>query len=83
MSAHIVSVVGLRREYFGKDEEDRSTLRATPADWHQATSQGFTFRGHRLSSLYRHTTKAEGGLKNRSQASSFPKYSAPTRETRA
>jgi hypothetical protein len=53
--AHIAHGGCLRREYFGKDEDerDRSTLSDARADWHQASEQGFTFHGHRLSSLYR------------------------------
>jgi len=70
----------LRREYLEKDERDRSTLSAARADWHQAPEQGFTFRGHRLSSLYRVVVKSAFRLTEREiiPASSFRKYSDPT-----
>jgi len=40
-------------EYLRQDEVERSALSAARADWHLAPEQGFTLRGHRLSSLYR------------------------------
>jgi len=70
----------LRQEYFGKDEWDRSTLSDAQADWHQAPEQGFTFHGHRLSSLYRAFDQSALTLMHRESrsASSFRKYSNPT-----
>ena len=47
----------LRREYFEQDEWVRSTLSGARAYGHQAPEQGFTLRGHRLSSLYRMVDK--------------------------
>jgi len=70
----------LRREYFGQDERARSTLSDARADWHQAPEQGFTLRGHRLSSLYRISDKTALALMAREsrQASSCQKYSNST-----
>ena len=70
----------LRREYFGQDERARSTLSDARADWHQAPEQGFTLRGHRLSSLYRARDKNASTLilGKSLQASSCQKYSYPT-----
>jgi hypothetical protein len=42
-------------------KQGRSTLFRARACWHQATEQGFTLHGHRLSSLYRATIKAHQG----------------------
>ena len=70
----------LRREYLEKDEGDRSTLSDARAGRHQAPEQGFTFRGHRLSSLYRVVDQSAFRLTERETipASSFRKYSNPT-----
>ena len=67
-------------EYLGKDEMGKSTLPDARADWHQAPKQGFTFHGHRLSSLYRKPEKTALTLISGKAhpASSFPKYSHPT-----
>ena len=66
-------------EYFRKDEWARSTPSGARAYWHQAPEQGFTFHGHRLSSLYR-TFHESGKPLRKSEAicvSSFQKYSHP------
>ncbi|MGI3212290.1 hypothetical protein ACROSR_14375 [Roseovarius tibetensis] len=70
----------LRREYFGKDEWERSTLPDARADRHQAPEQGFTFHGRRLSSLYRVSENNMSKLISGKplSASSFQKYSTPT-----
>jgi len=67
-------------EYFRKDEWARSTLSGAQAYWHQASEQGFTFHGHRLSSLYRIHNGTRNPLR-KSEApfvSPFQKYSNPT-----
>ncbi|MEI4234596.1 hypothetical protein [Roseovarius sp. D22-M7] len=82
--ARTADVGCLRREYFMKDEWDRSTLPDARADRHQAPEQGFTFHGQRLSSLYRvrenNTSKFISG--KLFSASSFQKYSNPTHTVR-
>ena len=67
-------------EYFRKDEWARSTLSGARAYWHQASEQGFTFHGHRLSSLYRTFHQNGKPLRKRESicVSSFHKYSHPT-----
>ncbi len=67
-------------EYFWKDEGLRSTLPGARAYWHQAPEQGFTFHGHRLSSLYRIQNGTRNPLRKSEtpSASSFPKYSHST-----
>ncbi len=67
-------------EYFEKDEGERSTLSDARAYWHQTPDQGFTFHGHRLSSLYRvpHGTRNPLRKSEAPFASSFQKYSHPT-----
>jgi hypothetical protein len=67
-------------EYFGQDERGRSTLPGARANWHQVPEQGFTLRGHRLSSLYRITDQTASGLRPGKfhPASSCQKYSNPT-----
>src|SRR6056297_1690455 len=78
--AHMAECGRLRREYFGQDEWDRSTLSDARATWHQAPEQGFTLRGHRLSSLYRAFDQSALTLMSGEspQASSCRKYSNPT-----
>ena len=78
--AHMANAGCLRREYFGQDEWDRSTLSDARANWHQAPEQGFTLRGHRLSSLYRAVDQSALTLMygESPQASSCQKYSNPT-----
>jgi len=77
--AHIADAGCLRREYFGKDERRRSTLSDARANRHQAPEQGFTFHGHRLSSLFRicHQSALTLTSGESQQASSFQKYSNP------
>ncbi|MRU15063.1 hypothetical protein FDP25_06430 [Roseovarius sp. A21] len=67
-------------EYFEKDEGERSTLSDARAYWHQTPDQGFTFHGHRLSSLYRAYDETRNPLRKSEGpfASSFPKYTHPT-----
>jgi hypothetical protein len=79
-AAHMANAGCLRREYFEQDEWDRSTLSDARANWHQAPEQGFTLRGHRLSSLYRAFNQSAFTLMfgESPQASSCRKYSNPT-----
>jgi hypothetical protein len=67
-------------EYFRKDEMRRSTLPDARAYWHQSPEQGFTFHGHRLSSLYRTRRGTRKPLRKSETliASSFKKYSKTT-----
>jgi|SRR6056297_1491452 len=67
-------------EYFWKDEGERSTLPGARTYWHQAPEQGFTFHGHRLSSLYRTLHQSDKPLRKRESicVSSFQKYSHQT-----
>jgi len=64
-------------EYLRQDEKRRCTLPGAQAIWHQSPEQGFTLRGHRLSSLYRIADQATSQLiqGKSGSASSCQKYS--------
>ena len=83
--ARVASAGRLRREYLGKDEAGRYTLSGARACWHQAPDKGFTFHGHRLSSLFRNPVQSRFWLirDERRPASSFQKYSFSDRKTGA
>ena len=85
MTSHVPTSAGHQKsEYLLKDEANRVAPHWSRVRARYSQRGDFTFRGHRLSSLYRADQFGDNWLKLPERtASSFQKYSKDTRATRA